>query len=159
MSREPAHPVLVIGYGNALRGDDAVGRQVAERVAASAPPGVETISVTQLVPELAVRIAEARAVIFIDASAESDAHEVAFRELTCIDDPSAPSHATGPRELLTLAGACYGRWPSAWLVTVPTIIFEFSEHLSQSASKHLYAAVRTVEQLLDRLRENEAVHA
>jgi hydrogenase maturation protease len=42
-SRPEPEPVLVIGVGNAYRGDDAAGLVVAEHLSAVAPPGVEVI--------------------------------------------------------------------------------------------------------------------
>jgi hypothetical protein len=59
--------VLVIGYGNTLRGDDGVGYQVAETVAEWQLPQVRSIAVHQLLPELAADIAEVDLVIFVDA--------------------------------------------------------------------------------------------
>ncbi len=59
---------LVIGYGNDLRCDDGAGRAVADRIEAMALPGVEVRSVQQLAPELALDIACAETVVFVDAS-------------------------------------------------------------------------------------------
>lgn len=63
---------LVIGIGNPLRGDDGVGRWLAER-AEQLPPGTPTgdpplvRTVQQLTPELAAELTDARRVLFIDA--------------------------------------------------------------------------------------------
>ena len=49
---------LIIGYGNTLRGDDAVGQAAAQALAGEAAiAGAETIACHQLTPELAERIA------------------------------------------------------------------------------------------------------
>ena len=64
--------ILVIGYGNELRGDDGIGPRVAEAVAARNHPGVRVRIVCQLVPELAAELAEARTVIFVDALMDPD---------------------------------------------------------------------------------------
>ena len=69
--------VLIIGYGNPLRGDDGVGWRVAEAVAAALPDGAaEVLTVHQLTPELAELMSRADRVIFIDAAAEGEAGEV-----------------------------------------------------------------------------------
>lgn len=60
--------ILVIGYGNTLRGDDAVGPLVAEQVAIWNWPDVRSLPVHQLTPELAAEIAQVEAVFFIDAA-------------------------------------------------------------------------------------------
>src|SRR5262245_1795360 len=59
--------VVVIGYGNDLRGDDAVGLRAAQAVAAWDMPGVCGLAVHQLTPELAEILAGAALAIFVDA--------------------------------------------------------------------------------------------
>ncbi len=71
-SLETRGSVLVIGYGNTLRGDDGAGCYVAERLCAlNHEPGLKVLSLHQLTPELAQPVAEAGLVIFIDASIQS----------------------------------------------------------------------------------------
>ena len=71
---------LVIGYGNELRGDDAVGPEVARCVAEWRRPEVVGIAVHQLTPELAVALSEVAVVIFVDACADPAQCEVSLRE-------------------------------------------------------------------------------
>ena len=59
--------ILVIGYGNDLRSDDAVGQKVANAIAAWKLPQVTSLCVHQLTPELASFLATAELAIFIDA--------------------------------------------------------------------------------------------
>lgn len=83
--------VLILGYGNELRGDDALGPQVARAVAQAVAPtvaqqgaqqgvqainptvviqsdhDVRTIALHQLTPELAADLAEVAIALFIDA--------------------------------------------------------------------------------------------
>ena len=58
--------VLVIGYGNTLRGDDAAGVHAAGLIA-KRHPEIICVCLHQLVPELAEQIAECDIVFFIDA--------------------------------------------------------------------------------------------
>ena len=65
------NPILVIGYGNPLRGDDGVGWRVAEEAAALLPdPPVTVLTVQLLTPELADPISRSDLLILIDAAAE-----------------------------------------------------------------------------------------
>jgi hydrogenase maturation protease len=141
--------ILVIGYGSSLRSDDAVGRFVIERIADLDWPDVAAISVTQLVPELAEQIAGASAIIFIDANPIGNSGEVDAYKLSVGPSVGRASHASGPRELLSLAAACYGQSPPAWMVSVPTEEFEISEHLSRTARDQLETAIRAVERIVD----------
>ncbi|HEU5101426.1 MAG TPA: hypothetical protein VFU22_20525, partial [Roseiflexaceae bacterium] len=59
--------IVVIGYGNELRGDDAIGMIVAEQVASRGWPNVCAIATRQLLPELAEDLARVGLAIFVDA--------------------------------------------------------------------------------------------
>ena len=80
--------VLVIGYGNTLRGDDGIGPAVAGEIDRLAVPGVRVIVVHQLTPELAADLAACRRAVFIDAATTGEAVAVAHL--------SAPSLARRP---------------------------------------------------------------
>ncbi len=71
--------LLVIGYGNPLRGDDGVGPAVSGAIAVLGLPGVRALSVHQLTPELAAEAAGARVAVFVDAAVDST--EVEMRRL------------------------------------------------------------------------------
>jgi Ni,Fe-hydrogenase maturation factor len=62
-----SHLTVVIGYGNDLRGDDALGPLAATAVAEWDMPGVQAIAAHQLMPELAEPLAQADLAIFVDA--------------------------------------------------------------------------------------------
>src|SRR6185369_9836894 len=95
-------PVVVIGYGNTLRGDDAVGRMVVEELAKRNLENVEFVSVTQLVPELAALVARANAAIFVDACLESPAVPVEPQVVSEESEGDDLSHHTGPHEIMAL---------------------------------------------------------
>ena len=59
--------ILVIGYGNELRGDDAIGPRVA-RAVRRRYPDLKTVAAHQLTPEMAARLAGVRLAIFVDAA-------------------------------------------------------------------------------------------
>ena len=56
--------VLVIGYGNDLRSDDAVGKRVAEAVATWKLLSVQALAVHQLTLELTVKLTDVHRAIF-----------------------------------------------------------------------------------------------
>ena len=72
----PPDAVLVVGYGNELRGDDAAGPRVAAAVAALGLQNVRVRILHQLTPELSEEISRARAVVFADASVGAVGAEV-----------------------------------------------------------------------------------
>jgi len=147
-------PVLVIGYGSELRGDDAVGRRIAEAVAAWNLPGVRALSVHQLTPELAEPISQAAIVYFADASiAPATAEPVRLQALE--QDPGAGmnGHVCNPRTLLALAQMLYGRSPAAYWLTIPAVQFAMGDTLSEAAERGVAAALKCLRVLLGSFQE------
>ncbi|MEL6556330.1 MAG: hydrogenase maturation protease [Cyanobacteria bacterium J06621_11] len=140
---------LVIGYGNELRGDDAVGVQVAKTIANWHLPEVKAIVTHQLLPELAVEIAKADYVIFVDACGEeSCARNVQLTPISVQKESSptvALTHTHSAQGLLALTQKVYDSVPQAWLLQVPTESFDFGEQLSSMAHRGIDKAVQTIE--------------
>jgi len=146
--------LLVIGYGNALRGDDRVGMAIAETIETWNLPGVKTVAAHQLFPELAEALSQTESAIFVDALTPSpdgnNPTELQIRDLTAELQESIPvtglgSHSFDPLTLLRLAEMLYGRAPShAWLLMVPAVEMEFSEELSDVAQAGMEQALEWV---------------
>ena len=96
---------LVIGYGNNLRSDDGAGRVVADRIKAMHLQGVQVRSVPQLAPELALDVANAETVVFVDTSIK-----VADTTIEPVIAEPAGAHYSTPGSLLELT-ATVGRAP------------------------------------------------
>jgi hydrogenase maturation protease len=139
---------VVIGYGNALRGDDGIGPAVAERVAGWDLPGVRALAVPQLVPELAEVIAGASRVVFVDASLGPEGGSVQVEALRPADRLEALGHTGDPRTLLALAAAVFGRCSPAWIVHVGAERFAFGDGLSPAAERGIAAALGEVAHLI-----------
>lgn len=144
-----AGSVLVIGYGNSLRGDDAAGPRVAEAVAELDRPGVEVRTCHQLTPELSVSVAVAERVIFVDAEDRPPGAPVARAIGPEAGAGSGLGHGGDPREILALARLLYGRVPPAWLVSVPASSFELGTGLSPGCAAAIGPAVTLVRELCD----------
>jgi hydrogenase maturation protease len=122
--------LLIIGYGNPLRGDDAFGYRAAERI-----PGA--IAVHQLTPELMDPIAQADRVLFLDATTEGAPGEARRRKiLPQLDGPAFTHHAT-PESLLAGAKILYGRSPEAEIITICGENFSLGAELSPAVEAAL----------------------
>jgi hydrogenase maturation protease len=141
-------PAVVIGYGNALRGDDGAGPQVADAVARWGLPGVQALAVHQLTPELAEVLAAARVVVLVDAQSAPAGGTVEVSRLGPSGTASVLGHASDPAGLLALTHAVYGRCPPAWWVTVPAVDFGLGEGLSPTAQHGVAEALRVVARLI-----------
>src|SRR3954471_12797688 len=108
-----AAEILVIGYGNPLRGDDGVGCVVAEELAkrlCDPTSKIEVVACHQLTPEMAEAVAETRAVIFIDASVELRPGEVKVSKIMPDQfSPAAFVHTMKPAALLATASELFGQ--------------------------------------------------
>jgi hydrogenase maturation protease len=138
--------LLVIGYGNPLRGDDGVGPKVAEAVEALQLPGVRTLVCQQLSPEHAEPISRARMVIFVDAAVDAP-KQVQLRKLEPGGTSQLMAHAADPRTMLALARDVFGHCPKAWWLTIPAVKLEFGHDLSPAAQHGFEQAVREIKTL------------
>jgi len=109
---------IVIGIGNELRGDDGIGPRVVDAIPARAD--LQTMTVHQLVPELAEKIQFARRVLFVDASLGD---ELCLTQLSPSDHRGL-GHACSPGSLLGWTRLAYDREPESWLLSIPGASFE-----------------------------------
>jgi hydrogenase maturation protease len=136
--------VLVIGYGNTLRGDDGVGPKVAEAIAALNLPGVQTLVCPLLTPELADPISQAEKVIFVDAAVDAP-EEVQWRRLEPNESSQIMAHAADPRTMLALARDVFGHVPEAWWLTIPAVELGFREEFSPAVQRDFRVAVKKIQ--------------
>ncbi len=141
--------VLVIGYGNELRGDDGLGPSIATAVNAWQRLGLRGLSCHQLAPELAEPIAAARLVIFVDAGLATLAPTVQARRIEPSESVQIMAHTGDAPSLLALAGTVFGRCPPAWSITVPAVNFEFGERLSPTAERGKTEALEQIRRLVE----------
>jgi len=142
-SRVGLKPLLIYGYGNPGRQDDGVGVALAEELEAWARAegisGLAFDSNYQLNAEDALTVAEARAVVFVDA-ARGGAEPVAVKRLEPRGEIGFSTHAMSPESVLALAGELYGARPPAWLLAIRGESWEPNEPPTAAALSHLAAA-------------------
>jgi hydrogenase maturation protease len=145
--------ILVIGYGNTLRGDDGVGPRVAEQLAAWHWPGLRSQAVHQLTPELAAAIAQVDIVFFVDAWIAPDDHTEAIqpRMEQLFPDASITglNHVWSPHLLLQLAQTLYTVQPVAYHLLIPVRQFDYGATLSAIAHRGVDWAVQTIQATIE----------
>ncbi|MBD2136282.1 hydrogenase maturation protease [Anabaena sp. FACHB-1237] len=145
----------VIGYGNDLRGDDAIGQRVANTIESWHLSNVKSYSVHQLTPELAANLAQTNIVIFVDAGVNCQSEDVQVESLLPAMDQEINGHTGDPRSLIALAQILYGHCPAAWLITVPGENFELSDRLSSKAEKGMAIALTKIISILNGISIND----
>ena len=145
---------LVIGYGNELRGDDAAGYRLAERLAddpAVAERGATVLARRQLTPDLALDLSRVRRLVLLDATTGLAAGEVALQRIVAEDaaGAGASSHHMTPEILLGLTAELYGSAPDTWLLSIGAASLELGDDLSTEVTAALDRARAKVLELLD----------
>ena len=145
-ARDRTGDLLVIGYGNMLRGDDGVGPRVAEEADAMNLDGVRAIACHQLTPELAEQVSRARAVVFVDAAVNAKT-EIQLVQVAPVESGRIMAHVSDPGTLLALARDLFRRCPPAWWLTIPVREVGFGEELSAQAREGMRGALERIQAL------------
>lgn len=144
--------ILVLGYGNELRGDDALGPLAARAIASWGLSGLHVRDLHQLTPELAEPLAAAQMALFIDASQQLPAESPLAAQQLSAGGPPIAGHAAGPQNLLRLATQLYGTCPIAYLIAIPASSFDFGAPLSPGAACGLAEALRLARAMITQYR-------
>ena len=150
--------VLIIGYGNPLRGDDAVGWVAAQKLGDrfDSDDRVTALAVHQLTPELAHPISKVELAIFIDAAEGEPPGLLSCRFIKpAAHQPTSMTHGFEPQRLLAMARTIYGHCPQAMLFTVGAEDFGHREYLTRTVDR---ACERLVEHIC-RIIIDELEHA
>jgi len=148
---KPDTKLLVIGYGNELRGDDGVGPTVAEIVDGWNLNGVQSLVCPLLTPELADPISQARLAVFVDAAVDGTG-QVELSRLEPHESCQIMAHAADPRTMLALARDVFGHTPAAWWLKIPASELEFGRHFSPPAQRGVSEALEKLRTLCKSLQ-------
>ena len=145
-------PLVLFGYGNPSRGDDALGPLLLARVEAWCKdrPGVDLALVEdfQLQIEHAEDLCERSGALFLDADASCVA-PFCFRRVLPVRDESYTTHELSPEALLHVYGLITGQAPPpAFVLSVRGSDFALGEALTPAATRNLEAAWSFLEGLL-----------
>ena len=145
-------PVLLFGYGNLSRGDDALGPLLLEYVESHCDlEGIEILSDFQLQIEHALDLENRSLVLFVDASV-SCVSAFDFAVLEPARDKSYTTHAMSPAAVLDVYQEIKKQTPPpCFLLSIKGEKFELGEGLSANAEQHLEQACQFAGQLLGNL--------
>jgi hydrogenase maturation protease len=148
---------LVIGCGNADRGDDGVGLAVARSVEAAAVPGVRVVTGTSDPASLMDLWAGVDEVVIVDASSSGRPPGTVRRlDPTTEPVPARPavsSHALGLAEAVELARAL-GRFPAR--IVVYTVEVEGCAHGAGLSPAVAASAPAVAEEILAQVRQTNS---
>ena len=148
--------MLIYGYGNPGRQDDALANELIERIEVAKSKGefagIDTDSNYQLNIEDAEIISKYETVIFVDASVE-DIEDIAFTKVEPSDSKVEFSmHAVSTAFVLDLCKKMYEVEPEVYLLHIKGYEWEFMEALTTGALANLDKAYNF---LLDLYKESD----
>lgn len=150
--RLAAGPVLVIGYGSTLRGDDGIGPWIAHELMQDPTISAEVMACHQLTIDLAEPISRAGILVLVDAARGPVPGIITRRSVTPHgDQPQSMLHHMKPDALLAAAELLYGAAPPTTLWTITGQLFDYSDTLSPTVQQ---AAPEMLSQLTDFIRHH-----
>lgn len=143
--------ILVIGYGNPLRTDDAIGQYVAWELMKHFERTELLVRIThQLTPELAEIVSHFEQVVFVDARATGTPGEVHHEVIQPVPGTGAFTHNVTPAVLLGAANELYGSSSGGILISVAGEVFDYGTDLSPQLCRMLSGIT---EQVADIIRQ------
>ena len=146
-----AAPLVILGYGNPSRGDDALAPLLLDRIGdlPAGQRGWEVIEDFQMQVEHALDLSGRDLALFVDADA-SCPEPYRFTELVPARDASFTTHAISPAAVLQAYREVHrAEPPPAFLLGIRGEAFELGEGLSAPAAASLEAAWVFLVSLLD----------
>lgn len=155
---------LVVGFGNAYRRDDGVGRAVVNALRQALGQSaldplddgfdelgrdVDTVVAHQLVPEFAELLGPYALAIFVDARVGEGTDLLSEATIVPIPHSTSVSHHLHPGTLLDLARRIHGRAPEGILLSLLGHDFDFGETLSPETASQVPLAVARILTLVD----------
>jgi len=148
LSEPPIKPVLVFGYGNPSRGDDALGPALIERLEPETRPGrplahVELLTDFQLQVEHALDLVGRRQVVFVDADMTTNP-PFRYQRIAPERDTACTTHAMSPQTILHVHAGLHdpASAPECWLMGIRACTCELGQGISEQAAANLDAACR-----------------
>lgn len=155
MSTPTVPPILVFGWGNLSRGDDALGPMCLDHLRAlfAGDRRVECLDDYQLQVEHALDLVGRQRVLFVDASLNCQA-PFEVTQLHAAQDASFTTHAMSPQALMQVFADLQGvAPPPCTLLAIRGARFGLGEPPSAQALKHLDAALRWAKMWLEQTEE------
>jgi hydrogenase maturation protease len=142
-------PILVFGYGNLSRGDDALGPLLLDYIESHCDlTKIDLLTDFQLQIEHALDLEHRSLVLFVDASVAC-INTFDFLPLSATRDKSYTTHVMSPAAVLAVYVSIKKQPPPpSFLISIKAESMELGEGLSMAAENNLQQACLFVKQLL-----------
>ena len=142
-------PILIFGYGNLSRGDDALGPLLINHIESHCDlTEIDILTDFQLQIEHALDLEHRSLVLFVDASVAC-INTFDFSQLSAARDKSYTTHAMSPAAVLAVYVSIKKQTPPpCFLMSIKAESMELGADLGKSAENNLQQACLFVKQLL-----------
>jgi hydrogenase maturation protease len=137
---ERATPILLVGIGNTLRGDDGVAAFVCREFLRRHPGMVDCMLVQQLTTDLLDEWMQYDQIVLVDAAVSGPS--LAFRKVSPGANPSATSHHVNAALLVSLARTLYDQDLALMVLGIRGEDFGMKEELTGIAQQRGVEAVQ-----------------
>lgn len=137
-----AEELLVIGIGNAGRGDDGLGWAFLDRLQEAGDFAGPCEYRYQLQVEDAELVSRAAQVVFVDACQQTLSRGFELRGCQPRRNFEFSTHALAPEAVLQLCASLYGRAPQAEVLAIEGREWDLGADLSAAARRHLRDALQ-----------------
>lgn len=149
--------ILIIAFGNPLRGDDGVAWHAADLLRERLSwDEVQIVCAHQLTPELAECVSQAAGAIFLDARQNGKPGYVSWTRVVQRPGNIYGTHMLTPTQLTALSYALYGNWTDAYEVSVTGESFTHGEALSDNVKRSLPQMIDLVDRLTKQMQHSAA---
>ena len=152
---------LIIGYGNPMRGDDAIGCHAARALDQHFwnDPDVEVVAAQQLTLEMVDDILQRDFVLFLDASFGDQPGTIKRTTVSPEPGPGGFCDHFTPASLLTAAAQLYGDAPFAMSITMAGWSFDSGQKMSQIATRRMPDFIRLAQEAVAAQRHKPQARA
>ncbi len=146
--------VLIFGYGNPGRHDDALGSLFARRVQQLKQENIYVDEDYQLNIELCAELLHYDKVIFVDASKKSEEPFV-MKRIFPSKNITFTTHSVNAESIIAICDEYFGSAPEAWMLGIRGYDFSIGEGITEEAQKNLELAWQYLIKILNQQRRRE----
>jgi hydrogenase maturation protease len=140
--------ILLIGYGNPIRGDDGLGPAIADFFEKKKIAGLTIDSDYQLTVEDSSQVAENDIVIFADASLDCS-EPFSFKPVLAKEGSNISTHSVEPCDVMFLAEKLFSAKTKGYVLGIRGYDFQqFKEDLTEKAKSNLQKAADFIEKII-----------
>lgn len=146
--------ILIFGYGNPGRHDDALGPLFAQRAQKLKQENIYVDEDYQLNIELGAELVYYDKVLFVDASKEGE-EPFEMRRIFPSKDITFTTHSVNAESIIAICEEYFSSAPESWMLGIKGYDFSIGEGITEEAQKNLELAWQYFNNIIKQQRRRE----